>query len=47
VLLTQENEIPGLVAQELKRLHPDKIIVLGSDASITDNVLTQARALVP
>ncbi|WP_220339514.1 cell wall-binding repeat-containing protein, partial [Microbacterium ureisolvens] len=43
VLLTQENEIPGLVAQELKRLHPDKIIVLGSDASITDNVLTQAK----
>ncbi|MBW9094621.1 cell wall-binding repeat-containing protein [Microbacterium jejuense] len=45
VLLTQQDSIPGQVTQELARLRPAKIIILGSDASITDNVLTQAGAI--
>ena len=44
VLLTRPDGIPPDVATELARLSPDAIVVVGSTASISDAVLSQARS---
>ncbi len=44
VLLTRPGSIPGDVADELARLQPGTIVVLGGTAAVSDAVLTQAEA---
>ena len=47
VLLTRPDGIPSSIAAELTRLGPASIVVVGSTASISDTVLSQARAYAP
>jgi putative cell wall-binding protein len=44
VLLVKQNEIPGATANELARLQPGQIVVLGAAAVVSDAVLNQLRA---
>ncbi|AXH96832.1 cell wall-binding repeat-containing protein [Ornithinimicrobium avium] len=44
VLLTRPGSIPAVVAAELARLDPDRIVVLGGRTAVSDAVLRQARA---
>jgi putative cell wall-binding protein len=43
ILLVKANELPGATAAELQRLHPARIVILGSPAIISDAV---AQAMV-
>lgn len=43
VLLTQESSIPTAIANELTRLRPNKILVLGGSAVISDEVVSKLR----
>ena len=43
VLLTQESSIPTAIANELTRLKPHKIVVLGGSAVISDAVVSKLR----
>ncbi|HEX2141552.1 MAG TPA: cell wall-binding repeat-containing protein, partial [Candidatus Limnocylindria bacterium] len=38
ILLVQRTEVPAATAAELKRLDPDKIVVLGSSSAVSDGV---------
>jgi putative cell wall-binding protein len=47
VLLTTTHALPAETAQELGRLMPGRIVVLGGPAAVSDAVLTQLRAYAP
>jgi putative cell wall-binding protein len=44
VLLTRPGVIPSATAQEIDRVAPDKIFVLGGTGAVSDSVASQARA---
>jgi len=46
LLLTMPNELPTAVADEIARLHPDRIIVVGGPASVSPGVFTSLTDLV-
>lgn len=43
VLLTSPNALPTSIAAELRRLDPDRIVVVGGPASVSDGVLRTLR----
>lgn len=47
VLLTRGGELPGIVVDEILRLAPSQLYVLGGPATISDAVLASLRALAP
>lgn len=47
LLLTDPNGLPPIVADEIRRLEPERIVVVGSNASITDSTYAQISALAP
>src|SRR5579871_1135370 len=44
ILITQQNGLPPSTAQELSRLHPRQIVVLGGTAAVSDAVASQLHA---
>lgn len=46
VLLVSKDQVPGVVADEIDRLRPAKIVVLGGANSVSDTVLESLRAKV-
>ncbi len=46
LLLTMPNSIPSVVAAELRRLEPNRIVVVGGTSAISANVERQLRGLV-
>jgi putative cell wall-binding protein len=47
VLLTDPDGLPGVVAAEVTRLRPSRIVVVGGTAAVSDTVFAQLEALVP
>jgi putative cell wall-binding protein len=47
VLLTRLNSLPSVTVNELKRVAPKRVIVVGGTAVISDAVLTSIRAALP
>lgn len=47
LLLTKTNSLPAAVKTEIQRLQPQKIVVAGSAAVVSDGVFKQLQALVP
>jgi putative cell wall-binding protein len=47
VLLTSRNGLDGAVADELRRLRPREIVVIGGPAAISDAVVAQLAQLAP
>jgi putative cell wall-binding protein len=47
VLLTAQNSLPDVTRQEIIRLHPKKLVVVGGAASVSDAVFDQLTALQP
>lgn len=47
LLLTAPNGIPDVVKEELLRLTPSEVVVVGSDASISAQVVTQLHEFMP
>lgn len=47
MLLTRPDQLPETVKEELVRLQPSEIIVLGSHPTVTDAVLNEARQYAP
>lgn len=47
VLLTTRDSIPAVVAAELDRLRPDRIVVLGGTATVAESVLSEAAGRAP
>lgn len=47
LLLVKPDSIPALVMQELSRLSPERIVIVGSDVSISDEVVEKLRAQFP
>lgn len=47
ILLTEATALPDSVLQELKRLNPQKIILLGGTGAISTSVETKLKALAP
>lgn len=47
LLLTARDELPAVVADELARLAPDRIIAVGGPAAIADAVLRSAQRFAP
>ncbi|MDH6182169.1 beta-xylosidase/putative cell wall-binding protein [Microbacteriaceae bacterium SG_E_30_P1] len=45
LLLVQPNAIPQVIADEIERLDPDKIVVVGGTASVTEGVFNDLSAL--
>ena len=43
ILLTSTNELPAATAQELARLNPSLVVVMGGPGAVTDAVLAQLR----
>jgi putative cell wall-binding protein len=46
VLLTAKAELPEITGDELERLEPEKVIVVGGPAAVDDAVLAQIEALL-
>ncbi|MEC5149033.1 cell wall-binding repeat-containing protein [Cryobacterium sp. GrIS_2_6] len=46
VLLVQPNGIPAVIAAELARLKPARIVILGGNLAVSDAVMAQSLALV-
>ncbi|MEO6533297.1 MAG: cell wall-binding repeat-containing protein [Pseudolysinimonas sp.] len=46
LLLVLPTSIPDVVAAELHRLHPKKIVIVGGPASVSDDVMNQLSAFV-
>ncbi|MEB0200544.1 cell wall-binding repeat-containing protein, partial [Cryobacterium sp. 5I3] len=46
VLLVQPNGIPAVIAAELARLKPGRIVILGGNLAVSDAVMAQSLALV-
>jgi putative cell wall-binding protein len=47
LLLTAKSQLPGSVANELVRLHPDTVFVLGGTGSVSDAVVRSIDAALP
>jgi len=47
LLLTAKSQLPGTVANELERLHPDTVFVLGGTGSVSDAVVRSIDAALP
>ncbi|MDY7557329.1 MULTISPECIES: cell wall-binding repeat-containing protein [unclassified Cryobacterium] len=47
VLLVQQNGIPGVIAAELARLRPARIVVLGGNLAVSDGVFATLSGLAP
>lgn len=47
LLLTDPNSLPPVVAREIVKLHPSRIVVVGGPASVSPAVFSQLGALVP
>ena len=47
VLLTETNRLPPAIAAELTRLAPQRIVVVGGPASVSDGVLAALQAYTP
>jgi hypothetical protein len=47
VLLIKRDSLPGVVAAELRRLEPARIIVAGSSSAVSDEVLRELRDYAP
>lgn len=47
LLLTSPDALPVSVKSQIIRLHPDKIIVVGGAASVSNDVFTELEALAP
>lgn len=47
LLLTETGTLPPSVDQELRRLQPGRIVVVGSTPSVDDTVLAQLEAIAP
>ncbi|WP_308799334.1 cell wall-binding repeat-containing protein [Agromyces silvae] len=45
VLLTLQDRLPEVAAEELERLGPRRIVVLGDSASVSDDVVAELRTL--
>lgn len=45
ILLTRATSLPGATAEALRRLAPSRIVVVGGSSTVSDDVLTQLRAL--
>jgi putative cell wall-binding protein len=45
LLLTAPNSLPAAVADELRRLNPSRVVVLGSAGAVSDAVLAAVRSL--
>lgn len=45
LLLTQPNALPAAVVTELERLNPDEVVIVGSNATVSDAVADQLEAL--
>jgi ectonucleotide pyrophosphatase/phosphodiesterase family member 5 len=43
LLLTRPDELPGIVAEEVARLAPDRAVVVGGEAAVSERVLDQLR----
>jgi spore coat protein A len=46
VLLTEPDQVPGVTAAELRRLAPDRVVVLGGPAAIGEDVMRGVAAAV-
>jgi putative cell wall-binding protein len=47
VLLTPSNSLPGIVADEIVRLDPEQIFVVGGTAAVSNTVFHQLNSLAP
>jgi putative cell wall-binding protein len=47
LLLTAQNSLPDVTRQEIIRLHPQKLVVVGGTASVSDAVFDQLAELQP
>ena len=47
ILLTAPNVLPNVIAAELKRLKPQKIVILGGSGTVSNNVMTLLRKYAP
>jgi putative cell wall-binding protein len=47
VLLTQTGSLPGVVAAELDRLDPDRIVVVGGPGAVSNVVIQQVAQYTP
>ena len=47
VLLTGADSLPAATAQELARLHPARVVVVGGRVAVGDTVASAVRALLP
>ncbi|MFD4423036.1 cell wall-binding repeat-containing protein [Agromyces sp. NPDC058484] len=47
LLLTHPASLPELVRDEIVRLQPEEIVVVGSPASVSDNVVSQLESIAP
>ncbi|MDR7073181.1 N,N-dimethylformamidase beta subunit family domain-containing protein [Fictibacillus barbaricus] len=47
ILLTQANILTAVTKQEINRLNPNKVIIVGGPASISDKVMSEIKTLVP
>lgn len=47
VLLTKPGELPPVIAAELRRMQPQRIVVVGGPASVSDKVLNTLRSYGP
>ena len=47
VLLTRKDSLPQVTIDEINRLHPDKIVLVGGTAAVSDTVLHALQPLAP
>lgn len=47
VLLTPQDNLPGNVAAELKRLRPKRVVLAGGPAAISDRALAETKSALP
>ncbi len=47
ILYTDSSSLPGSVAAELKRLLPQKVVIVGGDTVVNSNVFNQIKTSVP
>lgn len=47
LLLVESDGIPAVIAEELERLEPDRIVVVGGEASVDADVFAQLSAYAP
>jgi putative cell wall-binding protein len=47
LLLTERDSLPGVIAEQIQRLGPDRIVVVGGTGVISTSVASQLEALLP